>query len=55
MYHRRANALGIVICAGRSSRYLERKCVGRFRDRNMRIWDGSGNFERNKKGVWRRR
>ena len=37
IYSRRVNALGIAIYTGRGSRYLERKYVRRFRDRNMRI------------------
>ena len=36
---RRTNSVGIVICAGKVSRYMERECLKEFRDRNVGVYN----------------
>ena len=44
--------MGIVVCAGRGSRCVERKCVRRTGGRRVRIRNSRKVPSRDKKGVW---
>ena len=50
-----ANSIDAVVRVGSGSRYIEEKCVGGTGDREIRIWNNRGIFNRDKEGVWGRR
>ena len=52
---RKTDLMGVIICTRRIDRCMERKVIGRFRDRRSRIWVSRGIFVGVKKGVQRRR
>ena len=46
--------MGTVLYAGRVSRHMERKCIGRNKGGGTRIREYRGIFSRNQERVWRR-
>ena len=47
--------MGAILCAGRISRCVEEKCIGRIKGRRTRIQNSREIFSRDKERVWVRR